>query len=388
MTKDGRIRLFELMNYEEHWNPSKAIEWLNKVNCRYIAVKHDKDEENGKPKKTHFHIVVRLKDARTLDDISFNCDIAPQYIDFVDRFEDRCAYVFHLTSNARKDGKHEYDGGAVISSKHITYEDIKKKSIEYDKKANHEEEIKQVLYDYGACKISKRDVLSKMSAEDYHRFSALFSHMVEYRIMKVRDREMKVIYITGCAGSGKTTLAKYMARVLNYDYFVSGSGKDILDGYDKEECIILDDLRADVFTKAELFKLTDNNTDSSVKSRFHNKNISFCKLMVITSIKAPHDLYNWTTDTLEDKDETFNQFARRLNNQYVYINEQGGIYEVSYDYDGSILGKKRLDFNMSQVFQVLGISKFLGADLFGDICKKIRENVNEELDRQDKDLPF
>jgi len=388
MTKDGRIRLFEIMQYEEFWKPETAIKWLNKIACDYIAVRHDKDvKEDGTPKAKHIHIAVRLKDARTLDDISKNCDIEPQYIEFVDKFKDKCAYLFHLTSNARKDHKYEYDGEAVISCKHISYDDIKKRSEEYDSKSSRSDVIKQLMYKYGNCEITKRDVLKEMSAQDYATYSRLFKNMADFRILKVREREMKVIYITGVSGSGKTTLAKYFAKVMNYDYFVSGSGKDVLDGYDKEECIILDDLRADAFTKAELFKLTDNNTNSSVKSRFHNKDISFCKLMIITSIKAPHDLYNWKTDDFESKDESFTQFARRIGGKFLYINDKGRIAEYIYDKD-VIWSQKWLDFDMNGVFQVLGIERTLGTDLMSQILERVRSNVETEKKKEDDDLPF
>lgn len=389
MTKDGRIRLFEIVQFDEFWKPDTAISWLERISCDFICVVHDKDKDkNGQDKAKHYHIVVRLKDARTIDDIAKNCKVENQYVEIKNHFKDACAYLFHLTSNARMDHKYEYDGSAVVASKHITYEEIKSRSEDYDKTISRDSEIKQLLFMYGNCEISKKDVLDKMTAEDYNKFGLVFRRMKEYRIMKVRNRQMKVIYITGVSGSGKTTLAKYMAKTMNYDFFVSGSGKDVLDGYDKEECIILDDLRADAFTKAELFKLTDNNTNSSVKSRFQNKDISYCKLMIITSIKAPHDLYSWSTDTYEDKDESFNQFSRRLGGSYLYIDDNGVVVEKQY-FDGRITNKV-CDFNMTQVFQVLGIEKYLGADLMGQIFKKIEQDCKKVKDKyaQDEDLPF
>lgn len=381
MTKDGRIRLFEIVQYDEYWKPQKALKWLDKISCTYMAVVHDKDEADGKPKAKHYHIVVRLKDARTLDDISKNCEIQTQYIELKKNFKDACAYLFHLTSKAREDHKYEYDASAVLSCKHITYEEIKTQSVEYDSRKVHDEEVKKLLYKYGNCEITKTELLSKLSAEDYDKFGFTFRKMREYRILKVREREMNVIYITGPSGTGKTTLAKFFAKVQNYDFFVSGSGKDVLDGYDKEECIILDDLRGDAFTKAELFKLTDNNTNSSVKSRFYNKDISYCKLMVITSIKAPHELYDWG----EDVQESFKQFTRRLGGYYLYVDEDGLVVKCEY-FDGKIT-RKVLDFTMNQVFLTLGIERRVGTDLFSKIVEKVHEEVDKTKAKYD-DLPF
>ena len=398
MEKEKRIRMFELMNYDEFWNPSKALDWLNKVACDYLAVVHDKDVHNdGSKKNKHYHVVVRLKDARTLSEIAEKCGIEKQYIEIKNKFKDACAYCFHLTSNARKENKYQYDGTAVIGSKHVSYEEVFQRSVDYDVKAEREKKIKELLYKYGDCLITRGDVMKEISAEDYDKFGLTFRKMREYRIMKVRNREMNVIYITGPSGSGKTTLAKYFARLFNYDVFVSGSGKDVLDGYDKEECIILDDLRADVFTKAELFKLTDNNTNSSVKSRFHNKDISYCKLMIITSIKAPHDLYNWN----EDIQESFKQFARRLNNKYVFIDSFGDVFERQYDIDGRgdlIYKSVKQPFNMGAVFQILHIERKLGPDTMDILFKRVKEVAEEEEKKSSQvvkvnlndndDLPF
>ena len=382
MTKDGRIRLFEIVQYDEFWKPSKALTWLDKISCDYIAVIHDKDYEDGKAKGKHYHIAVRLKDARTLDDIAKNCEIQKQYIEIKKNFNDACAYLFHLTSKARVDQKYEYDGSAVISCKHISYEEIKSRSEDFDSRKTHDAEIKQLLYKYGNCELSKSELLKKLSSEDYDKYAFTYRKMREYRIMKVRNRDMQVIYITGPTGTGKTTLAKFFAKVQNYDFFVSGSGKDVLDGYDKEECIIFDDLRADVFTKAELFKLTDNNTNSSVKSRYNNKDISYCKLMIITSIKAPHELYNWD----DDVQESFKQFTRRLGGYYLYIDEDGLVVKCEY-FDGRITRKVQ-DFTMNQVFLTLGIERRLGGDLFTKIVEKVHEEVDKTKAKYGDDVPF
>jgi energy-coupling factor transporter ATP-binding protein EcfA2 len=380
------IRMFEIMNECDRLDLNIIKEWLSGIDCKYLIVKHDKDL----PRAPHFHIFVKMANKRKLKDIAKHCNIETQYIERVKNWKNALGYAFHLTDNAKNDGKHEYNNDAIISSRDIDISDIFKLSKEYEDKREHNKELERLLFEYGNCEISKSEMLKRMSAEDYNKYALMFKRMQEYRIMKVRDRNMNVIYITGASGSGKTTLAKYMARILNYDFFVSGSGKDILDGYDKEECIILDDLRADVFTKAELFKLTDNNTNSSVKSRFKNKDISYCKLMIITSIKTPKDLYNWDTILEEDKDETFNQFARRIGNKFLYIMEDGTILECTYDMDFIKTNKKVQDISMNDVFMLLGIEKKVGSSIMNDIFKKIKNDIEEKKCKYEDndDLPF
>lgn len=379
------------MQYFEHFDTA-ALEsvfcWLDKLDCKYLCVKHDKDT-----KAEHFHLYVKMVNARTFDDIARQCNVKKQYLQKIEKnWDSALAYAFHLTDSAKDDGKYRYDESAVIRSKDVDVSAIFEKHKDYEEKKMKNEELKKLILQYGECEISKRDLLSSMSADDYNRNALLIKRMREYRQLKVRDRDMQVIFISGESGSGKTTLAKYFAKIQGLDYFVSGSGKDVLDGYDKEECIILDDLRADAFTKAELFKLTDNNTNSSVKSRYQNKDISYCKLMIITSIKTPHSLYNWTDIT--DKDETFKQFSRRLNNTFLYITNNGDIWECKYeDNEKPLKGvlKNKAPFTMQEVFAVLGIEKRVGEDLFKEIYKLVRDDVQAHKDSNNDgadDLPF
>jgi hypothetical protein len=109
--------------------------------------------------------------------------------------------------------------------------------------------------------------------------------------------------------------------------------------------------------------------------------------MIITSIKAPHDLYNWKTDDFESKDESFTQFARRIGGKFLYINDKGRIAEYIYDKD-VIWSQKWLDFDMNGVFQVLGIERTLGTDLMSQILERVRSNVETEKKKEDDDLPF
>lgn len=382
------MRMFEYMNECQRVNIKKVMKWLDSIDCKYLIVLHDKDE-----REPHYHCFVKLVADRDIEDVARQLNTEIQFINYVNKWKNALAYAFHLTENAKNDGKYIYNEEAVVNSKGVDIDAIFERAKEYESQKKREDLLKEYLYKYGNCEISKKEMLSYMTAQDYDKFAKSFKKMQEYRIMKVRDRQMTVVYITGGAGAGKTTLAKFMATTQNYDYFVSGSGKDVLDGYDKEECIILDDLRADVFTKAELFKLTDNNTNSSVKSRFRNKDISYCKLMVITSVKDPFSLYNWSTIDPSDKDETFNQFARRIGNKFLWIDANNGlIYECAYDtnnYDARTT-KVRAPFTMAEVFQVLGIKAYIGNDIFSQIIDKVKDRVEKEKEGklQDDDLPF
>ena len=208
---------------------------------------------------------------------------------------------------------------------------------------------------YAELKISKKRLFTYLTFKDYgnSKIRTQIKAAQEYRALKIAQRNLEVVYISGSSGSGKTTFARFLAQKLNFDEFVSGSGDDILDGYDKEEALILDDFRAGSMRFMEVLKMLDNNTNSSVKSRYNNKDLSNCKLIVITSIKAPKDLYSKLQE--DGSDEPAEQFYRRLKHHYFNIEKTGEIVEYSLNADsfndltGRSLGK------MSDVYNAMGI---------------------------------
>lgn len=212
--------------------------------------------------------------------------------------------------------------------------------------------LHQAFYDYGQCKISKRQLMNYLKgsgriAKLIHENNSLYKHMKDLRQDLIsQNRNMEVIYITGASGTGKTTAAKYIAQKLHYDYFVSGSGDDVLDGYDKEECIILDDYRAGVMTFSELLKFLDNHTNSSVKSRFKNKDISQCKLIIITSIYPPEELYQSVLHNANQ--EPLEQLMRRLKHKYYRV-ILGGLWQINKD------GSQKIITTTDEICKYLGI---------------------------------
>ncbi|MGR6035349.1 MAG: hypothetical protein ACU4EQ_03335 [Candidatus Nitrosoglobus sp.] len=108
----------------------------------------------------------------------------------------------------------------------------------------------------------------------------------------MRNKEMKVIYIYGESGTGKTTEAKRLAAKKNYSYVISGSDNDALEGYDGHDCLILDDFRPTNKRIDDVLKMLDNNTSSMVRSRYKNKSLSECKLLIITSILTLNEFWN------------------------------------------------------------------------------------------------
>lgn len=96
------------------------------------------------------------------------------------------------------------------------------------------------------------------------------------------DRQIQVIFITGIGGSGKTYYAKKLLTSQGLDFCVSSSSNDPFQDYVGQKAMILDDIRDWWFSFEDLLKILDNNTSSSVKSRFSNK-VFNGEMIVLTS---------------------------------------------------------------------------------------------------------
>ena len=75
-----------------------------------------------------------------------------------------------------------------------------------------------------------------------------------------------------------------------------------------QKAIILDDLRDSSFEFEDLLKILDNNTSSSVRSRFANK-VFNGEIIIITS-SVP--LNYWYKDLQFNRTETLDQLYRRI----------------------------------------------------------------------------
>lgn len=162
------------------------------------------------------------------------------------------------------------------------------------------------------------------------------------------DRNLQVMFIYGKTGTGKTTYAKKFIESFNYDYTVSSSGNDPYQDYLGQRAMILDDLRDDVFSFADLLKITDNHTASSIQARFHNKFFMGNFLAITSSIP----LKFWYRELRYSRRDDLAQLYRRINcyvhiteeNILVYdkgLNEQGDPVGLPYIFKNELSSSKR-----------------------------------------------
>ena len=232
--------------------------------------------------------------------------------------------------------------------------------------------VKALISAYATLKVSKKQFYKIMQEhpDEYIKNQSAINAAENLRSKNVCERNLEVLYITGSSGSGKTTLAKYLSDKKGYDYFVSGGGDDILDSYDKEECIILDDFRGGTMRFSEFLKMLDNNTNSTISSRYYNKDISSCRLIIIKSVNAPNELYSMFKE--EGKEEPIEQLLRRIRHRFLKINEEGKVLEFKIEANKEPVYSGYVWAHMSEVYKILGIkiNKEESPSIFDEMRKK------------------
>lgn len=146
---------------------------------------------------------------------------------------------------------------------------------------------------------------------------------IELKMLIKGERDMQVIMIYGKSQTGKSTYAKILADSLVAsgecrDKTPGSSSNDILQDYNGEDVLVLDDLRdVDDFgdyilTLSDMLKFLDPHFASSTKSRYQNKVFSG-KYIIITTTKDPRTWYKGSREQRW-------QFFRRLS-QCVHITQ-------------------------------------------------------------------
>lgn len=276
---------------------------LKDMPCKYSFILHDKDtDETGKAKTPHWHIYVNFGTTTwNSENVAKRFGVAENFVCKVKgRSGDILAYLTH--QNAPE--KYQYNECEVISN--YDWRADKEKTLSKKGKEIRASEIRELI----VCgTIREYNQTQYITAEEYYTHKRVIESAYEYRkqLIKGVERDMKAIYIYGDSASGKTTLAKDIAKEKGYSVYVSSGSNDVLDDYKGEDCIILDDLRPSCLGLSDLLKMLDNNTSSSVKSRFKNKVLE-CRMIIITTTKPIQTFFR---EVYDSETETSVQLMRR-----------------------------------------------------------------------------
>lgn len=259
---------------------------------QWAYILHDKDDT-----RPHYHIYLNFGNS--------SCDtamvaswfeIGENFISKVKgRKTDMLLYLTH--GNDTQKNKHQYAPEEVKANFDFVTE-IKNAEIigDFD---NHSY-AEQLQY------VNKLPVSEKVKV--YTRLEKLWKLYCQTALLNP-ERKIDVVFICGKAGTGKTFYAKKMLKNMGYDFCISSSSNDPFQDYLGQQAIILDDLRDRSFENMEdLLKILDNNTASSVRSRFTNK-VFNGKIIVITSTVP---ICYWYPLMKSNNNDSLDQLYRRI----------------------------------------------------------------------------
>ena len=299
------VKTCEVMQYWKYMDCNDIDVVISRIKTltnlkSWAIITHDKDVlPNGELKPSHFHCVLTFSNAKTIKTIADCIGVEMQYVEKI-RTTTKSARLYLIHRNNPE--KYQYPPEFVRASfDYVSYVDdcpVKQKRENIAQRIEIGE-IKQ----YNICNF--------ITIDEYSRNYRYYQKCFEYRQNKLKglDRDMECIFITGGSGTGKTTYAKMIAAQKGYACYISSGGKNPLDDYQGQECIILDDTRSSTWNLTDFLKLTDNHTDSLVGCRYYNKSISECKLLIVTSVKSLDEFYEKAT---KEDNEPKIQLLRRF----------------------------------------------------------------------------
>lgn len=286
---------------------------------RFALAIHDQDfSDDGSPAEAHIHVMMSFENARSLASVAKILHEKPQQIAKWDEKSDEgFAYLCH--ANPGKIGKVQYDPHKVLANF-----DYPAFLLNYKANAQKKQKAARVNDLLDALKngsLSVSEIEQQLPGSLYAKYALQIERVNALYLRKSAEewrqkaqsegKRIKLIWIYGVAGTGKTRLAKKYASERNEPIFISGSSRDIFQAYAGQHVIILDELRPGMMQYSDLLRLTNPfGIDEAVMApaRYSDKSIA-ADLFIVTSPLSPKDYHR--KSNLGSYDD-FAQLRRRI----------------------------------------------------------------------------
>ncbi len=317
---------------------------------QWAYIVHDKDDT-----RPHYHIYLHFDSSVDTALVAKWFKVPENFISKVKgRQADILKYLTH--SNDTQKYKHQYDSSEVFAN------------FNFEKVIEESEIIgnfEQYSYAQQLEYVNSLPIGEKIKS--FNQLQKLWQIQCQHDTLNT-SRDMQVIFITGRAGCGKTYYAKKLLDKMGLDYCISSSSNDPFQDYLGQKGFILDDLRDSAFELEDLLKILDNDTKSSIRSRFANK-VFNGKVLVVTSSVPINYWYSWLKSGLQKDD--LNQLYRRIGT-FVRVKENTvEVYDQGLDGNGYPIGEPVVIENELRI-----------------LAKADKEKINISKFFKDMDIPF
>lgn len=266
---------------------------------KYALILHDRDVNGqGEPAEDHVHVMLSFENARSINNISKELGDKPQSIEmWKGKSENGYSYLIHATKDSI--GKCQYAPSEVIAN--FNYQEEIRRITEEVERSRQTTDSRILLDSLYKGEISKEELEKRLSGSQYGRMKRQIEDVwckhLQFQAAKWREemeksgKQIEVIWISGEAGTGKTSLAREYAEKSNRPYFITGSSRDIFQNYSGEHTIIIDEFRAGMMKYPDLLRVLDPfGSQVMAPSRYSDKPLA-CDLILITSPYDPAEFY-------------------------------------------------------------------------------------------------
>lgn len=288
---------------------------------KYALIKHDKDvNEQGEQVEAHVHVMISYENARSLKSIAKALKDEPQFVEmWKGKAENGYSYLIHATKDSIN--KHQYSPSEVTAN--FNYQEEIRRITEEVERSRQSLNSKLLLDALYRGEITKVELEKSLTGSQYGRMKRqiedVWSKHLQFKAIEWREemkksgKQIKVIWISGKAGTGKTSLAKEYAEKLNRPYFITGSSKDIFQNYSGEHTMIIDEFRVNMINYSDLLRILDPfGSQVMAPSRYNDKSLA-CDHIIITSPYNPVKFYKKLFSTIrEDSIDSIEQLLRRI----------------------------------------------------------------------------
>ena len=298
--------------------------FLKRYDCiEYFYILHENDtNELGDIEQPHYHICMRYT-----TDSSFSFKVVKKAFPFgmiqVGRhWNSMVQYLIH--KNNQK--KTQHDKSEIVTNVDAETLQFYLDSEYQDPKKKEDETLTELLdmildglgrKEYLLMLDSNREKYLPIHKKYATKINEFFKIQKTLFAEKAKKRDIQTIFIEGAAGSGKSAYAVSLAESQGLTYYVSGSSNDVMEGYDNEDVLIIDDGRSSIFKYSDFLKIIDPHVSTAIQSRYNNKTF-VGKMIIITSYVPLHEWYRKCTNN-DEMDKDYNgssareQLDRRIN---------------------------------------------------------------------------
>lgn len=221
---------------------------------RYALIVHDQDTDEKEEKiKQHVHVTLIFKERVSVNTIAKVLDDKPQQFEIMTKrgnsakvgAENALMYLLHRTSKSAT--KYQYPVSAVKAN--FDFETF----VTNQEKQVNPKDILDLLGDGKITELEAKRMMMVKGANIFANFSKKIKDVAAARLeieyekwlanMKQSEKQIKVIWIYGESGTGKTRYAIDFAIRHQKSYFKTSGSNDPFEGYTGEKILIMDELR-------------------------------------------------------------------------------------------------------------------------------------------------